>query len=170
MTYGIIHPDRHHPMDKTNHSVSSIRSSRTHKKVTPMVMDDRITLPLFQCPSAHFWNKAISIFDLENSRSRSWIWSKRQSRTVSLVSSRFASFSFRIALNQTNSWGTAISKFDLENSKVKVKVMGEVKVQGHIFQPVSNRSTSFLFHVFCMNHSWYMVNRAFDLDKMHLLL
>ena len=73
-------------------------------------------------------------------------------------------FSFHI--NQTNnSCNRAISKFDLETSKVKV--MSEVKGQGHILHPVSNRCTFFSFHIDRTNHSWDMAKIVFDLAKTH---
>ena len=54
---------------------------------------------------------------------------KVHGHAVSPVSHWLTSFSLHI--NQTKkSWDTAISKFDLEKSKVKV--MGEVRCQGHI--------------------------------------
>ena len=54
---------------------------------------------------------------------------KGQYHTIGLVSYQLTSFSFPII--QTNhSWDTAISKFDLET--FKVKVISEVKGQGHI--------------------------------------
>ena len=43
--------------------------------------------------------------------------------------------------------------------------MREVKVQGHMVYPVSNQSTSFLFHINWTNHSWDMVKTMFDLEK-----
>ena len=43
--------------------------------------------------------------------------------------------------------------------------MGEVKGQGHIVYPVSNRWTSFSFLINRTNHSWDMANRVFDLEK-----
>ena len=80
------------------------------------------------------------------------------------VSYQLTSFSFHI--NQTNnSWDRAISKFDLEASKVKV--MSEVKGQGHISYPVSNRCISFSFHINPTNHSWDMAKIVFDLEKIH---
>ena len=60
----------------------------------------------------------------------------------------------------------AISKFDLETSKVKV--MSEVKGQGHMLYPVSSRCTSFLFHINRTNHFWDMTKIVFDLEKTHL--
>ena len=57
-----------------------------------------------------------------------------------------------------NSADRAISKFDLETSKVKV--MREVKGQGHILYPVSNQCTSFSFHINRTNHSWDMAKKG----------
>ena len=44
--------------------------------------------------------------------------------------------------------------------------------QGHVWgqrssHPVSNRCTSFSFHINRTNHSWEMSNRVFDLQKTH---
>ena len=58
-----------------------------------------------------------------------------------------------------------LSKLDLETSKVKV--MSEVKGQGHILYPVSNRCTSFSFHINRTNHYWDMAKIVFDLEKTH---
>ena len=43
--------------------------------------------------------------------------------------------------------------------------MSEVKDQGHILYPVSNRCTSFSFHINRTNHSWDMAKIVFDLEK-----
>ena len=43
--------------------------------------------------------------------------------------------------------------------------MGEVKGWGNIVHPVSNRCTSFSFHINRTNHSWNMSNRVFYLVK-----
>ena len=58
--------------------------------------------------------------------------------------------------SDNNSRDTAILKLVLEKSKVKV--MGEVK--GHIVHPVSNRCTSFSFHINRTNHSCDMSNSS----------
>ena len=58
-----------------------------------------------------------------------------------------------------------ISKFDFETSKVKV--ISEVKGQGHILYPVPNRCTSFSFHINQTNHSWDIAEIVFDLEKTH---
>ena len=46
--------------------------------------------------------------------------------------------------------------------------MGEVKSQGHIVHPLSNRCTSFSFNVNWTNHSWDMANIVFDHEKEHI--
>ena len=69
--------------------------------------------------------------------------------TVRPVPYQFASFSFHI-YQTNNSWDTAVAKFDLETSKVKV--MTEVKGEGHILYPVSDWCNSFLFHINQTNH------------------
>ena len=58
-----------------------------------------------------------------------------------------------------------MSKFDDEI--FKVKVMGELKGQGHIIERESNQGTSLLFHLNPTNHSWDMSNSpiVFDLKK-----
>ena len=43
--------------------------------------------------------------------------------------------------------------------------MGGVKGQVHIVHPISNRCTSFSFHINWTNRSWDMSNRVFDLEK-----
>ena len=46
-----------------------------------------------------------------------------------------------------------------------VKVMSEVKGQGHIVYPVSNRCTSFSFHINQTHHSRDMAKTVFDFEK-----
>ena len=126
-----------------------------------MVTNDQLTsLSLHVNQPSHSSNKAIWNFDLETTRSRSWVWLKANSQPV------FNWFAFFVShQSDNNSWDTAILKFDLEKSEVKV--MGEVKSWGHIVHPVSNWCTSFLFHIYRTNHSWNMSNRVFDLEKTH---
>ena len=45
--------------------------------------------------------------------------------------------------------------------------MSEVKGQGHILYPVSNRCTSFSFHINLTDHSWDMAKKVFDLEKTY---
>ena len=43
--------------------------------------------------------------------------------------------------------------------------MSEVKGQGHILYPVSNRCISFSFHINWTNHAWDMAKIVFDPEK-----
>ena len=43
--------------------------------------------------------------------------------------------------------------------------MSEVKGQGHILYPVSNKYTYFSFHINRTTHSWDMAKIVFDLEK-----
>ena len=62
---------------------------------------------------SHSWVTAISIFYLENPRSRSWVRSKFEVTNVSLTLYRLTSLSIHV--NQpSHSWDTAFSKFDLK--------------------------------------------------------
>ena len=67
--------------------------------------------------------------------------------------------------SDNNSSEPAILKFYHEKSKVKV--MGEVKSQGHIVHTVSNQCTSYSFHINRTNNSCDMSYRVFDLEKTH---
>ena len=89
----------------------------------------------------------------------------QRARPYSQPNIYFICFLFVSHQSDNISWDTAILKFDLEQSVVKV--MGEVKGQGHIIHPVSNQCTSFLFHINRTNHSWDMSSRVFDLGKTH---
>ena len=102
----------------------------------------------------HSWDKAILDSDLETPRSRSWVWSK--GKVIQSAQHHINSLPVHFtSIRPKNSGDGAISKFDLETSKVKV--MSEVKGQGHIvLYPVSNQCTSFLFHINRTNHSWDM--------------
>ena len=112
---------------------------------------------------SHSWDKAISNSDLETPWSRSWVWSK--GKVIQLAQYLINLLPFYHIDHTSNSWDTVISKFDLETSKVKV--MSEVKGQGHILQPVSNWCFSFSFYINQTNHSWDMAKIVFDLEKTH---
>ena len=90
------------------------------------------------------------------------VMGQRQGHAVGPVSYYFASFSFHI--NQTNTFSdAAISKFDIETSKVKV--MNEVKGQGHIpsIQPIL-----FLFVSHQPDQPFLRYHqKVFDLEKSH---
>ena len=135
--------------------------------VNIMVMNGWLTSFSFHVnrPS-HSSDKAISDSDLQisTSRSRSWVWSKDkviQSARYHINSLHFHFKSIRPTIPEIE----LFRNFDLEASMVKV--MSEVKGQGHILYPVSHRYTSFLFHINRTNHSWDMAKIVFDLEKTH---
>ena len=80
---------------------------------------------------------------------------------VMVMNGWLTSFSFHVN-RLPHSWIKAIWPW---NSKVKV--ISEVKGQGHILYPVSNQCTSFSFHINQTNHSWDMAKIVFDLEKTH---
>ena len=68
----------------------------------------------------------IRLFDLEHSRPRSWVWSKRKVTKLDQYPIDFASFSFYI--NQTNnSWNRNISNSTLKNLMWRSWVRAKVK-------------------------------------------
>ena len=68
------------------------------------------------------------------------------------------SFSFHVN-RPSHSRDKAIS-----DTRVKVKVMGVVKGQGHTIGPVSYKLTSFSFHINQTNNSWDRAISKFDLE------
>ena len=81
---------------------------------------------------------------------------------VMVMNGWLTSFSFHVN-RPPPSCDKAISDYDLEISKVKV--MSEVKGQGHISYPVSNRCTSVSFHSNRTNYFWDMAKIMFDFEK-----
>ena len=122
-------------------SPQSLSSTSAHSTmvtlVNILVMNGWLTSFSFHVTRpSHSWDKAISDSDLEIStpRSRSWVWSKGkviQSAQYHINSLHFHFTSIRPTIPEID-----VSKFDLETSKVKV--MSEVKGQGHILYPVFN--------------------------------
>ena len=111
------------------------------------------------------WDNAIPDSDLETPRSRSWVWSKGkilQSAQYHINSLPFHLTSIRPTIPEIE----LFFKFDLETSKVKV--ISEVKGQGHILYPVSNQCTSFSFHINRTNNSWDMAQIVFDLETRQI--
>ena len=76
---------------------------------------------------------------------------------VMVINDRLASLSFH-ANQPSQSSNKAISNFELQ---------GVDKDLGHIAHPVSNRCTSFWFHINWTKHSWDLSNRVLDLEKTH---
>ena len=101
----------------------------------------------------HSWDIAISDSDLETPRSRSWVWSRgnvEQSAQYHINSLPFHFTSITPTIPEIQLFRNLTLK------PSKVKVMSEVKCQGHILYPVSNRCTSLSFHINRTNHSWDM--------------
>ena len=107
------------------------------------------------------WDIANSIFDLENSRSRSWprsnplVTFEPQSLMICLL---FVSW-------QSDHFWLRYSKFYIWPWKFKVKVMAKVEPACHIWAPEFNRYVCFSFRgnrtIFC----WDIANSIFDLEK-----
>ena len=151
-------------------SPRSISDTSTHPimvtLVNIMVMNGWLTSFLFHGNwPPHSWDKAISDSDLETPRSRSWVWSK--GKFIQSAQNHINSLPFHFkSIRPTIPEIKLFSKFYLETSKVKV--MSEVKGQGHISYPVSNLCTSFSFHINRTKHSWDMAKIVFDPEKTHL--
>ena len=132
--------------------------------VNIMVMNGWLTsVSLHVNRSSHSWDKAISDFDLKISTagSRSLVWSKGKiipSAQYHINSLRFHFTSNRLTIPEIELFRNLILKHPRSRSWVRSKV-------SHILYPVSNRCTSFLFHLNRTNHSWDMAKIVFDLEK-----
>ena len=98
----------------------------------------------------HSWDTAISKFDVENSRSRSWVRSKLKVITWVLHSVDSHPFRFMWIGHPFLSYDF----FKIWPWKSRVKVMGEVIVQNHKVGLTSYRLTSLSFHVNLASHCW----------------
>ena len=103
-------------------------------------------IPFISCqsappPSPHSSNKAIWNFDLENTRSRSWVRSKDKSIQSAQYLIDFISLCF------TSIWKQFLRYiyFEIWPWKSKGQGNGWGQSQGHVVHPVSNRCTSFFF-------------------------
>ena len=107
------------------------------------------------------WDIGNSIFDLENSRSRSW---QRSNLVVTFEAlSSIDMFAFRfVAIGPL--W-LRYSKFYIWPWKFKVKVMAKVKPDGHIWALEFNRYVCFSFHGNRTIFGWDIANSIFDLEK-----
>ena len=108
----------------------------------------------------HSWDTAISKFDVENSRSRSWVRSKL--KVITWVQHSVDSHPFIPCQS-----GMPFLSYDFFKTwpwKSRVKVMGEVTVQSHNVGLTSYRLTSVLFHANRASHSWVMTFSKFDIE------
>ena len=107
------------------------------------------------------WDIANSIFDLENSRSRSWQRSNRWSHLshrVQLICLLFVPW-------QSDHFWLRYSKFYIWPWKCKVKVMAKVKPDGHIWALEFNRYVCILLQGNRTIFGWDIANSIFDLEK-----
>ena len=112
---------------------------------------------------SHSWDTAISKFDIENSRSRSWVRSKF--KVTTWVQHSVNSHPKAFIPCQS---GIQFLSYDFSKIwpwKSRVKVMGEVKVESHNMGPTFNRLTSLSFHVDQASHSWVPTFSKFDLEN-----
>ena len=107
------------------------------------------------------WDIANSIFDLENSRSRSW----QMSNPMVTLSPRFQSICLLFVSWQSDHFGLRYSKFYIWPWKFKVKVIAKVKPNCHIWALESNRYVCFSFHGNRTIFGWDIANSIFDLEK-----
>ena len=110
---------------------------------------------------SHSCDTAISNFDLENPRSRSWArWTLKVTTWVqhSIDSHPFRSMSIGHPIPD-------IRLFQIWPWKSKVKVMVEVNVESHKVGITPNRLTSLLLHVNRPSHSWDTAISKFELQN-----
>ena len=107
---------------------------------------------------SHSWNTAISNLTLQiQGQGHS---SRSQSRYNTLSTHILPFIPCRSAL--PFQW---YSYFKIWHWKVKVKFMGEVKVENPNMGPTFCRLTSLLFHVNWSSHSWVTIFSKFDLEN-----
>ena len=101
---------------------------------------------------SHSWDTAISKFDIDNSRSRSWVRSKLKVTTQH--GSNIQSTHILFVPCQSGIPFLSYDFFKIWPWKSRVKVMGEVTVQSHKVGQTSYWLTSLSFHVNRTSHSW----------------
>ena len=103
-----------------------------------------------------------SIVDLENSRSRSWPRSNLMVTFEALEFNRYLCF---FVSWQSNHLWLRYSKFYIWPRKFKVKVMANVKPDGHIWALEFNRYVCFSFRGNRTIFGWDIANSIFDLEN-----
>ena len=124
--------------------------------VTVMVMNDRLTpLSCHVNQPSHSSNKAISNLTLKLQGQVWWKGKTLQSAQyiINLLSFRFTSI-----------WQQYNNCRDTATVKIQTSAGSWVS---HKVHPVSNRCTSYSFHINWTNHSWDMFNRVLDLEGTH---
>ena len=111
---------------------------------------------------SHSWDTAISKFDVENSRSKSWVRSKLKVTTWvqhSVDSHPFHFMSIRHPITELRLF---------QNVTFKMKGQGhgcELTVQSHNVGLTCHQLTSLSFHVNWPSHSWDRAFSKFDLEN-----
>ena len=101
-----------------------------------------------------------------HSKSRSWVWSK--GKVMQLAQYPFNALSFDFTPIPIRPTIPEIQLFrNLTLKHPKVRVMSEVKGQGHISYLVINRCFSCSFHINRTNHSWDFAKKVFELEKTY---
>ena len=134
------------------HSSSSQSCYTTYRLISLSSHADR--------PS-HSWDTAISKFDVENSRSMSWVRSKLKIATW--VQYSVDSHTFRSC--QSGITFMSYDFFKICSLKSRVNVMGEVTVQSHNVGLTNYWLTSLSFHVNRPSHSWDTAFSKFDFEN-----
>ena len=111
--------------------------------------------------TSHSWVTAISIFYLENPRSRSWVRSSLKSQCGSNILSTHIHF----VPCQSAIPFLRYDFFKIWPWKSKVKVMGEGKVESHNMGPTFYRLTSLSSYVNRASHPWYTTFSKCDLEN-----
>ena len=107
------------------------------------------------------WDIANSIFDLENSMSRSWPRSNPMVRFEVLSS---INMFFFVSWQSDHFW-LRYSKFHVWPWKFKVRVRVKVKPNGHIWGPEFHRYACFSFRGNRTIFGWDITNSTFDLEN-----
>ena len=107
------------------------------------------------------WDIANSIFDLENSRSRSWT----RSKLMVTFGAKVQSICLLFVSWQSDHFWLRYSQFHIWPWKFKVKVMAKVKHDGRIWGLEFNRYVCFLFRGNWTIFGWDIANSIFGLEN-----
>ena len=102
------------------------------------------------------WDVSFKKCHLENQRSMSWLRSRSDRLSIML------SIHIPFISNQTDH---PFIKYSYLKFEPNIKVMGEVKLQGHIVGSISYQLTSILFEINLPSQSWDGAISKFDLEN-----
>ena len=109
---------------------------------------------------SHSLDKAFSNFDLDTSRSRSWMGSRARRPSTLVIPSFFIS-------HQSAHQFPRFSYIEIGHRKTLGQDHNQGKRSDHMVYPVPNRWTCLPFNMNWTNHSWHMTKKMFDLAKTH---